>query len=98
MCVGHDAIPDPVPEGVLVMPPLGRRASDPAVTLIIFSCNSLILSRLVFGTGAAAWVAFVVIGFYLTQLSGFKGEKQWKREYPNIIPLATACGVIGFFL
>ena len=56
------------------------------------------IHRLVFGTGAAAWIAFVAIGFYLTQLSGFKGEKEWKREYPNIIPMATACGVIGFFL
>jgi hypothetical protein len=32
------------------------------------------------------------------QLSGFKNEAQWKREYPNHIPIATACGVIGFFL
>ena len=33
-----------------------------------------------------------------SQLSGFKNDREWKKAYPNIIPIATACGVMGFFL
>jgi len=56
------------------------------------------VDRLVFGTGVAAWVAWAAIGFYLTNLSGLKTERQWKTQLPNLIPIATACGVMGFFL
>merc|ERR1711871_546353 len=56
------------------------------------------VDRLVFGSGVFAWLVFAAIGFYLTQLSNLKTEREWKREYPNHIPVATACGVMGFFL
>merc|ERR1719231_635568 len=68
------------------------------VELIRVVLDEPAVDRLVFGSGVAAWLAFAAIGFYLTQLAGLKNEHQWKAHYPNAIPIAAACGVIGFFL